>query len=445
MSDELKKIKTSPLGRAFSIAKMAVSGTVKSQWVKFLEKGQTENSERWREFLISQAEIITGELGQLKGSLMKAGQIVSLYGERLLPKEINEVFKKLQKDSPALAWPEVESILLLELGQEKLDSLSVDPKPVGAASLGQVHRAIEKKTGRVLALKVKYPGVEEAIDSDLTILRKILGAAGLIPRNLDLSIIFEEARKMLSQEVDYLREGEMLSEYGDLLKGDNRFVIPKPVPEFSTNEVLAMTFEDGVGIDDPQISQLSQERKNRLALSFFDLFMREVTVFGKVQTDPHFGNYQIRLDPKGENDQWVLFDFGALRDLEDEFWEPYLFMLRSAFNQDKEATHKALVELGLLASFEETDYARELIALCFLVTEPVRCEGEYDWSQTDLPERALVRARPYLFDKNVRLPPPQMLSLDRKVGGVFTVLVKLKAKIHTRDIVEKYLFNFEAR
>ncbi len=441
MSDELKKIKTSPLGRAFSIAKMAVSGTVKSQWVKFLEKGQTENSERWREFLISQAEIITGELGQLKGSLMKAGQIVSLYGERLLPKEINEVFKKLQKDSPALAWPEVESILLLELGQEKLDSLSVDPKPVGAASLGQVHRAIEKKTGRVLALKVKYPGVEEAIESDLTILRKLLGAAGLIPRNLDLSIIFEEARKMLSQEVDYRRESELLLEYRDLLKGDDRFVIPTPVPEYSTNDVLAMSFEEGINIDDPQVEALSQERKNRLALNFFDLFMREVTVFGKVQTDPHFGNYQIRLDPKGLKDQWVLFDFGALRELEDEFLEPYLFMLRSAFRQDRKDTHRALVELGLLASFEESDYAKTLISLCFLVTEPVLAEGEYDWSESSLPEQALVRARPYMFDKNVRLPPPQMLSLDRKVGGVFTMMVKLKAKIHTKNLVENYLFN----
>ena len=116
-------------------------------------------------------------------------------------------------------------------------------------------------------------------------------------------------------------------------------------------------------------------------------------------------------------------------------------MLRAAFRQDKSATHRALVELGLLASFEETDYAKELISLCFLVTEPVLNEGEYDWAQSDLPDRALVRARPYMFDKNVRLPPPQMLSLDRKVGGVFTVMVKLKAKVHTKALVENYLFN----
>lgn len=441
MSDELKKIKTTPWGRAFSVAKMAVSGTVKSQWIKFLEKGETENSERWREFLLNQAQIITDELGQLKGSLMKAGQIVSLYGERLLPKEINDVFKKLQSQSPALAWPEVESILLLELGRERLDSLVIDPKPVGAASLGQVHKAVEKSMGRELALKVKYPGVEEAIDSDLKILKKLLGAAGLIPRNLDLSIIFDEAKKMLSQEVDYRRESELLSEYGELLKGDDRFVVPKPIPEYSSSDVLAMSFEQGISIDSEEVNQLSQERKNKLAFNFFDLFMREVAIFGKVQTDPHFGNYQIRLDPSGQKDQWVLFDFGALRDLEDEFLEPYLFMLRSAFRQDKKATHRALVELGLLASFEETEYAKELISLCFLVTEPVLAEGEYDWAGSDLPERAIVRARPYLFDKNVRLPPPQMLSLDRKVGGVFTLMVKLKAKIHTKTLVEKYLFN----
>lgn len=445
MSDELKKIKTTPLSRAFSVAKMAVSGTVKSQWIKFLEGDEKENSERWKEFLKSQAEVITAELGQLKGSLMKAGQMISLYGERLLPKEINDVFKKLQSQSPALAWPEVESILLLELGKDRLDKLQVFPEAVGAASLGQVHLAIEKSSGRRIALKVKYPGVEEAIESDLKILKRLLTTAGLIPRNLDLSIIFEEAQRMLHQEVDYDREKELLTEYGEFLEGDPRFVVPKPVPEYCTSEVLAMTFEDGVSIDSKEVEDLSQERKNRLALSFFELFMRELTVFGKVQTDPHFGNYQIRIDPKGQNDQWVLFDFGALRDLEEEFLEPYLFMLRSAFRQDRKATHRALVELGLLASFEETEYAKELISLCFLVTEPVLTQGEYDWAGTDLPERAIVRARPYLFDKNVRLPPPQMLSLDRKVGGVFTVMVKLKAKVHTKDIAQKYLFTVEAR
>ena len=235
MSDELKKIKTSPWGRAFSVAKMAVSGSVKSQWVKFLEKGETENSDRWREFLFSQAQIITGELGQLKGSLMKAGQMVSLYGERLLPKEINDVFRKLQKDSPALAWSEVEKILLKELGQERFQKFEWDPQPVGAASLGQVHRAVEKANGRVLAFKVKYPGVEEAIESDLKILKKLLGAAGLIPRNLDLSVIFDEARRMLSQEIDYQREGELLVEYGRLLEDDQRFVVPALIPDYSTD------------------------------------------------------------------------------------------------------------------------------------------------------------------------------------------------------------------
>jgi hypothetical protein len=88
-----------------------------------------------------------------------------------------------------------------------------------------------------------------------------------------------------------------------------------------------------------------------------------------------------------------------------------------------------------------TPYAKELIGLSFLVTEPVKVEGVYDWEKSDLPERVIVRAKPYLFDRNVRLPPAEMMSLDRKVGGVFTLMVKLKAKIHTKTLVENYLFN----
>ncbi|NDD05254.1 MAG: hypothetical protein EB078_10135, partial [Proteobacteria bacterium] len=284
-----------------------------------------------------------------------------------------------------------------------------------------------------------------AIESDLKILKTFLKVAGFIPQNLDLSLIFGEAKKMLQQEVNYQREYELLEEYGRLLAGDERYVIPKPIREYSTSNLLCMSFEEGLSLDDPQIESLSQERKNRLALNFFDLFMREVTVFGKVQTDSHFGNYQIRLDPQGQKDQWVLFDLGALRQLAPSFLEPYLDMLRAAYRQDKETAHRALVELGLLGSFEMTPYAQELINLCFLVTEPVKTEGCYDWEKTDLPERVILRARPYLFDKNVRLPPPEMMSLDRKVAGVFTLMVKLKAKIHTKTLVENYLFNGEAQ
>lgn len=441
MSDTLKKLKTKAFSRAFSVAKLAVSGTLQGQWIKWLENGDPENSERWKLFLKEQAVKVTGELGQLKGSLMKAGQIFSIYGERLLPKEANEILKTLQNKSLALAWSQVREEFLKELGPQRFGDLEIAEKPLGAASLGQVHFAVEKKTGRKLALKLKYPGVEEAIESDLKILKTFLGMAGLIPRNIDLSIIFDEAKKMLQQEVNYAREFELLQEYGKLLEGDHRYVVPQPIPEYSTSNILCMSFEEGLSVDATEVESLSQERKNQLAYNFFDLFMREVTVFGKVQTDSHFGNYQIRLDPEGKNDQWVLFDFGALRELPSSFLEPYLELLRAAFQQDEAATHKALVELGLLASFDMTPYAKELIALSFLVTEPVKADGNYNWEKSDLPERVIVRARPYLFDKNVRLPPPEMLSLDRKVAGVFTLMVKLKAKIHTKTLVEKYLFN----
>jgi len=415
------------------MTKLAVSGLVKGQLAKW------GNQENWNEFLIQQAEMISNELGELKGSLQKVGQVMSLYGERILPPEANQFLKKLQNQSPPLVWTEVEKILLKEWGKEKISQLEIDPVPVGSASLGQVHRAWQKNTGQEIALKIKYPGVEEAIESDLKILKKILSLAGLVPRNLDFQVVLDEAKKMLTQEADYQREAELLKEYQKLLGNDERYIVPGVISDWSSSQVLAMSFEGGLALDDPQIESLSQERKNKLALNYFDLFMREITQFGKVQTDPHFGNYQIRLDPQGQRDQWVLYDFGALRDLEADFWEPYLRMLRASFLQDEIEIHKALVELGLLATFEKTDYAEALIELCLMASEPVLCEGPYDWETSDLPERVLKRAKPFWWDKNVRLPPQAMLSLDRKVGGVFTVLVKLKAKIHTKSLVQGYL------
>src|SRR5690606_19398227 len=117
--------------------------------------------------LQNQAALLSNELGELKGSLMKAGQMLSMYGEHFLPPEANALLKSLQQDSRPLLWEAIEPHLKKYLPEEKLAELEIEKDALACASLGQVHRARIKATGEMICLKIQYPQVDKAIDSDL--------------------------------------------------------------------------------------------------------------------------------------------------------------------------------------------------------------------------------------------------------------------------------------
>src|SRR5690606_8354602 len=109
-----------------------------------------KREERRKAILSQRAEELVAELGELKGSVVKIGQMMALFGEHFLPEEVTAALHTLENDTAALEWPAMERHLKQQLGTVKLAELEVDPEPLGAASLGQVHRARRKKDGREL-------------------------------------------------------------------------------------------------------------------------------------------------------------------------------------------------------------------------------------------------------------------------------------------------------
>jgi predicted unusual protein kinase regulating ubiquinone biosynthesis (AarF/ABC1/UbiB family) len=355
-----------------------------------------------------------------------------------LPPEINAVLKSLQKDSPPVAWPVLEPILKTTLGP-KLAFLDIDTTPVGAASLGQVHRATDRRNGAALALKIRYPGVDRAIESDLKVLRRLLAVAGVLPTTENLDAVFEEAHRMLRLEVDYVREAAATKRYASLVADDERFVVPTVVEELCSPEILATTFEPSWPVDSGEVLALSQERRDRLALAFFELFLREIVEFRAVQSDPHFGNFGVRLGRDGAPDQWVLYDFGALRELPEDFVASYCELVRGSLQADRARIGRALKALGLVAAGDPPEYAAALAELSELGMETVRGPGPYRWGESTLPTRVAEKARQMLLRGRVRVPRPEMLSVDRKTSGVFVTMAKLRAVVDVRPLVEKYL------
>ena len=289
----LRNIKSGLISRSLSLAKLTVGAgaSLAGRKVKSFRQNNSTDSEKkqelWKSFLQDQARTWAEELGELKGSLMKAGQMLSILGEHFLPPEVNQSLKTLQNDSPPVDWDRMKKILEKQLPLEVLAELEIEEQALASASLGQVHRARIKATGQSIVLKIQYPGVDRAIESDIKAIRQFLNLLKIAPIEGSLEPVLSELKEMLRQETDYEYEVQLMARYRSLLKDDPRFIIPQFFSRYSSQKVIAMSFERGLKADDPLVQALPQERRNRLALNFLELYFKEIFEWRFLQTDPH--------------------------------------------------------------------------------------------------------------------------------------------------------------
>lgn len=436
---KLSKIKTGAISRGFSLAKLGVAAgaRVASNAMGSLFSDEQEKAERLKEMLMAQAGALAKELGSLKGSLMKVGQMLSMAGENLFSPEVNAILKSLQNQSPPLAWEAIEPVLKAELGA-RLDLLEIDREPWASASLGQVHRATLKSDGRKLAVKIQYPGVDRAIDSDLAALRSLFSVSKLIPKGPRYDEIFAEVREMLYREVDYRLELAETRKYRERFKDDPRYVVPEVFEELSTARVLTTSFQEGVAVDGPEVQALSQERRDRLAFAAIELYFLELFKFRAIQSDPHFGNYRVQLAQEGGIDRLVLLDFGAMRYFDEGFMRDYRDMVRATVEKDRALLRRSGLALGFVKEEDPEPLFKAFAEVCEMFGEPYEA-GAYDWAASDLPKRIKRKATELALATRLRPPPRQIVFLDRKMAGVFIFLSVMKAKIQARDLLLRYL------
>ncbi len=434
----MKKIKTGVFQRSLALAKLSLkSGALAAK--------QLVGTDR-EDYLIQQMKLLSEELGQLKGSLMKVGQTVSMYGEHFLPPKANEYLKNLQSDSPKLPWDQIKGFLDIELGPDKLKNLEIDPEAIAAASLGQVHKAYDKISRQEVAIKIQYPGVERAIKSDLRALKSLFSVAQIIPKSPRTDQFFEEVETMLIQETNYDLERIWTEQIFNKLKNDARFVVPEVMENYCSRHVLTTKYEPGEKVDSKAVQNLSQESRNKIALNFLDLYYKELFEFKLVQTDPHLGNYRVRIN-KDNDAQIVLYDFGAMREVPDHFGTPFRKLIKAAAEKDRDMIFKSAYEMKYLFQEDDQDLKEKYFQLCCLVGEPYAenpdnpftdAEGNYDWRHTDLPKRVAAIGRDIVRNHKIRVPPRESIFLDRKLGGAFIFVSVLGLLGKTRPGLMKY-------
>ena len=452
--DSVSRIKTGSFERRLSLTKAGLfAGTrMATHTALGIFSGKEVRQQRRKEMLSKQAKFLVEELGKLKGSVVKIGQVMALYGEHFLPVEVTEALHTLEDKTISLEWSAIHHVLLRELGPETLAELEIEEEPIGAASLGQVHRATRRSDGEQICLKIQYPGVADAVDSDLDSVATLLKLAKVVSFGPDFDEWLEEVRHMMHREVDYRLEAETTIRFRDMLKSDHRFIVPRIFPEYSTSHVMATSYEPGLSVTSEAVQELSLARRNHLARSSLELFLREMFVWKEMQTDPNFGNYRIRIaETPEEQDKIVLLDFGAVQKYPDSVLGPVCRMIKASYDQNLQAVIEGGVELHFMRAEWPHKVLNEFGEVCMAVLEPLattrrsvpenalNAQGHYRWKQSDLPARVAKRAALSAINRYFKIPPKEFVFLNRKLVGVYTFISVLGAEFNGEDILTQFI------
>ena len=303
-----KAIPTSRVGRLARVARMAsgVAGGMLAEGTRQLRAGKRP---RARDMLLTPANArrVADQLATMRGAAMKVGQILSMDTGDFLPRELADILARLRSDARYMPTQQLRKVMSDAYGPDWEELFyGFEMKPLAAASIGQVHRAVAPD-GREMVLKVQYPGVAASIDSDVDNIATLLRMSGLLPAELDIQPLLADAKHQLKDEADYHKEAEFLQAFGDLLRDDERFLVPELLPDLSRRTVLAMTYVSGKPIE--TVVSLPQAERDRVMTALVELMFMELFELRMVQTDPNFANYLYR----GSSGQIVLLDFGATR------------------------------------------------------------------------------------------------------------------------------------
>ncbi len=378
------------------------------------------------------AQRLAKRLAGMRGAAMKLGQLLSMEGDDLLPPEVSDALAMLRNDGDAMPPEQLRRVLGHAWGkgwQKRFETF--DLEPIAAASIGQVHQA-RTADGRSLALKIQYPGVAKSIVSDVDNLTAVLRLSRLLPSDVELDPLIAEAKRQLRQEADYQAEAGFLRRYGALLADDPTFRVPGVHDDLTTRQVLAMDRLEGLPLEDLCGVDHPQERRDRVGRALLELLLRELFEFHLSQTDPNIANY-LWL----EDERIGLLDFGASREVPENVSSSYARLCRAGMDRNRGALEEAAVGLGVLPAGETAERRKAVLDFVELAAEPFSQSGDYDFAVSDLPPRARAAAARLAFRHGFRNPPPpEILFLQRKLGGTFLQCARLRARIDVRGLLE---------
>jgi predicted unusual protein kinase regulating ubiquinone biosynthesis (AarF/ABC1/UbiB family) len=387
------------------------------------------------------AKALKAALGGLKGPLMKAAQMFATVPD-LLPPEFAAELTELQANAPAMGRPFVRRRMAAELGpdwQGKFQSFDLDA--AHAASLGQVHRATGLD-GRALAVKLQYPEMQSAVESDLSQLRTVVGLMRRMDRTIDPSEAVEEIGDRLREELDYEREARAMRLYRDFFADRADIKTPEPVEALCTGRLLTMTWLEGRGLLSFKDAPL--DTRNHIARLLFDAWWRPMTHIGVIHGDPHLGNYTFASSAEGGAEGLNLLDFGCVRLFPPKFVAGVVRLYRALADEDRAEQVEAYRTWGFANLNDGLVDALNVWARFIygpLLDDRVRtvadgvAPGEYG-------RREAFRVRQALKEKGPVTIPREFVFMDRAAVGLGAAFLHLGAALNWRALFEASLEGF---
>jgi predicted unusual protein kinase regulating ubiquinone biosynthesis (AarF/ABC1/UbiB family) len=385
------------------------------------------------QFTIRTAEDVAAELGNMKGAVMKLGQMVSFVADGL-PPEARAALETLQQDVPPMAPSLAEQVVREELGAGPDELfLSWDPEPVAAASIGQVHRAV-LPDGRLVAVKVQYPGIGAAIRGDLDnteMLSMMFSAVAF--RNLDVHALIDELRARMGDELDYRLEAACQREFADRYR-DHPFIhVPDVVPERSAQRVLTTEWVDAMSWTEFEATAPDPLRQ-LAAEAIFRFAQGSVHRHRVFNGDPHPGNYRFHPDGRVS-----FFDFGLVKRWDGDEFERMSPILDHVLARDAVATVAAMEHAGFIKPGHgiAPDHVFDAVSAAYRAY----LVDEFTFT-TSYTTEALTNVMdvqgPYADVMRVLDMPPSFVLLDRVVWGVSALLGRLGGRNRWRGILDEY-------
>jgi predicted unusual protein kinase regulating ubiquinone biosynthesis (AarF/ABC1/UbiB family) len=367
-------------------------------------------------------------LSELKGSALKIAQMLSM-DKNILPKSYVDKFTQSQYNAPPLSGPLIVRTFTKNFGktpEQIYDKFNLNS--TNAASIGQVHEAELK--GKKLAVKIQYPGVGDSISSDLKLVKpfafRLLGMS-----EKELNIYIKEVEERLLEETDYELEVRRSIEITAACKDLDNVVFPGYYPELSGKRIITMDWINGLHLKEFLKTNPSQELRNKIGQALWDFYNFQQHELRAVHADPHPGNFMITPDEK-----LGVIDFGCIKELPNDFYEPFFSLISSDVVNDKARTIEAFRKLEMIHASDNAAqiefYYKAYLEMIQLFAKPY-LHTSFDFSAPEFFEKL------YAYGEKIAKMPEfkqargvkHFIYVNRTNFGLYTILHELKATVKT--------------